>query len=349
MQLIQITQESRIPLVGSIAFGIIDRGSNLLQIRPTTVCNQKCTFCSTSANNELHPINFEVEESYLIQWLKKVISLKQFAQPQRDMHNEMSNVTASVETKDIKYEANIDSVGEPTTYPYLIQLIKDIKLIEEIKFISMQTNGTLLNKILIKDLETAGLNRINLSIHSLDEQQSKLLFGNPNYSLKTILEAIKEIKNTKIELNLVPVWLPKVNDKEIIKLIELAKSLNCKIGIQKYEVTRYSRKEKKAKQTTWFKFFRELKELEKQTNYKLLQTPKDFNIIRTKKIPLEFQKNDIVQTEILCQGWFKEQLIATSKNRAITIVDYNKPFREGDKVRVKILDTQDSIYIAKKV
>lgn len=333
MQLIKITQESQIPLIGSIAFGIIDRGSNLLQIRPTTICNQKCTFCSTSTNNEeLHPINFEVEESYLIQWLKEVIKLKS--------NNELKDNN--------NIEANIDSVGEPTTYPMLIELIEDIKKIPEIKFTSMQTNGTLLTEELIKKLETAGLNRINLSIHSLNEQESKTLFGNQNYNLNQILENIKTISKTKIELNLVPVWLPKVNDEQIKKLIQLAKSLNCKIGIQKYEISKYSRKEKKAKATTWFKFFRELKQLERQTNYKLIQTPKDFNIIRTKKIPLEMKKDEIVMVEILCRGWFKDQVIAAAKNRAITVIDFSKPFREHDKIKVKILDNKDSIYIGKK-
>lgn len=325
MQIIQINRESQIPLVGAIPFGIIDRGSNLLQIRPTSCCNMNCTFCSTASNSEIHPVNYEVECNYLIQWLKEVIKLKEC--------NEI--------------EANIDSVGEPTTYKDLIKLIKEIKAIPEIKFISMQTNGTLLTKELIRNLESAGLNRINISIHSLNPEQAKYLFGNQTYNLNNVLNALKLIKQTKIELNLVPVWLPKLNDEEIIKLIKLAKELNCKIGIQKYEVTKYSRKEKKAKQTTWFKFFRSLKELEKRENYKLVQTPKGFNIKRTKKIPLVFQKGDIITATIVCQGWLKNQMIASANNRAITILDCNKNI--GDKLRIKILDAHDSIYIAKKV
>lgn len=324
MQIIHITRESGIPLIGAIPFGIIDRGSNLLQIRPSSYCNMNCTFCSTASNSEIHPINYEVEPNYLIDWLKEIIKLKEC--------NEI--------------EANIDSVGEPTSYPYLIELIEKIKEIKEVKFISMQTNGTLLTKELINNLEKAGLNRINISLHTLDEEQSKYLFGNQTYNLNKVLEALKLIKQTKIELNLVPVWLPRLNDEEIIKLIRLAKELNCKIGIQKYEITKYSRKEKKAKATTWFKFFRHLKELEKQENYKLIQAPKDFNIKRIKKIPLFFQKGDTINAVIVCQGWLKDQMIASSNNRAITILDCNKNI--GDKIRVKILDTQDSIYIAKK-
>ena len=39
-------------------------------------------------------------------------------------------------------EANIDSVREPTLYKDLTKLIKELRKIPEIKFISMQTNGT---------------------------------------------------------------------------------------------------------------------------------------------------------------------------------------------------------------
>ncbi|MEM2002843.1 MAG: hypothetical protein QXT77_09385 [Candidatus Methanomethylicaceae archaeon] len=38
-----------LPLVGTVYFGIIDRGTNVLQIRPTTYCPLSCIFCSTDA------------------------------------------------------------------------------------------------------------------------------------------------------------------------------------------------------------------------------------------------------------------------------------------------------------
>ena len=114
MKIIKITKESGIPLMGCIAFGIIDRGSNLLQIRPTTCCNLKCIFCSTSANDSsLHSINYEVAPNYLVEELKKVIKQKNCEE----------------------IEANIDSVGEPLSHPKLIDLIEKISKIKEIKFI----------------------------------------------------------------------------------------------------------------------------------------------------------------------------------------------------------------------
>ncbi|MFX1453638.1 MAG: hypothetical protein ACFFCM_22600, partial [Promethearchaeota archaeon] len=45
-KLIYITKESRIPLIGSIYFGIIDRNTNLIQVRPLTGCLLNCPFCS---------------------------------------------------------------------------------------------------------------------------------------------------------------------------------------------------------------------------------------------------------------------------------------------------------------
>ncbi|HDD34251.1 MAG TPA: radical SAM protein, partial [Thermofilaceae archaeon] len=38
-----------IPLIGHLAFGIVDRGTNLLQIRPTSSCPLSCVFCSVDA------------------------------------------------------------------------------------------------------------------------------------------------------------------------------------------------------------------------------------------------------------------------------------------------------------
>ena len=71
--IIKVTKESGIPLMGCIAFGIIDRGTNLLQIRPTTVCPLNCPFCSTDAGpfSRLHDVNFEVECDYLVEEIEK--------------------------------------------------------------------------------------------------------------------------------------------------------------------------------------------------------------------------------------------------------------------------------------
>src|SRR3989338_854391 len=236
-KLIRIDRSINIPLIGAIHIGVIDRGSNLLQVRASTYCNMKCTFCSTAANSqEIHPYNYEIELDYLLEWIKEAIKLKD---------NQVNQI-------------NIDSVGEPTAYPKIAELIKEVKKIPGIDFVTMQSNGTLLNKLKIKMLEDAGLGRINLSIHSLDEDFSKQLFGNKYYNIEAVKAVCKLINDSKIELNITPVYLPNVNDNDIPELISLAKELKCKISIQKYELYRYSRKEKKAKMINWFKFYKKL-------------------------------------------------------------------------------------------
>ena len=323
MNVVKITKESGIPLIGVIQFGIIDRRTNLIQIRPTTYCNLKCKFCSTSAG--VHPVEYEVELNYLIEWVKHVIKLKECDE----------------------IEANIDSVGEPSTYPNLIELIEGLKKIPEIKLISMQTNGTLLTKEKIIELEKAGLNRINLSIHSLNEGLAKELADVHFYDIKKIIEIAEFIKKTKVELNLTPVYIPKINDEEIPKIIELAKSLDCNVLIQKYETYKYSRKIRKANDLTFYKFYKKIEEWEKKYNLKLKYTNFKFNIKNTKSLEKVFEKNEITKAKIILPGWYKNQMIASVKNRLITILDCKKHL--NSKVRIKILNNDNNIYLAKQV
>ncbi len=318
--LIIINKQSKIPLIGLIQIGIIDRGTNLLQIRPTTICNLDCIFCST--NHPLHQNNYIAEKSYLIETLKEIIKEKQ------------TNI-----------EANIDSVGEPTTYENLIPLIEEISKIKEVNFISMQTNGTLLTKQLIKQLEKANLNRINLSIHTLDENKAKILANNKNYNLKHILNIINFIKTTKIELNLTPVWIPEINDNDIKELIKFVKKHNIKISIQKYEETKFSKKLRK--KMNWKKFYKELKNLENKYKIKLIATKEDFNIKETKRIEKPINKGEVLNAKLLAAGWYKDQSITSYKNRAITII--NQKFILNKIIKIKIIDDSNNIYLAKKI
>src|SRR3989338_7958668 len=225
MELIKIDQDSGIPLIGLAYIGILTRNNNsLLQIRPTTICNMKCAFCSTAANSlKIHPRNFIVDKDYLVAWIKEVINY--------------------LEGIDI---AHIDSVGDPTTYPDLIPLIKEIKKLK-IKTISMVTNGILLNNI--KGLKEAGLDKINISIHTLNKEKGKILFGKDSYDVEKVIENIKELLKNKLEVWLTPVYIQNFNEADIEDLIELSKELKCNIGIQKYEFHKYGRKMKTKEET----------------------------------------------------------------------------------------------------
>ena len=325
MELITIGKD--IPLIGCIQFGLIIRDTNWVQIRATTVCNMKCKFCSTSANDfSLHPYNFVVELNHLVHWAKQILPT---------ISNEI--------------EVNLDSVGEPTAYPQLIELIQELRKIKEVKKISMQTNGTFLTKKLIDELQSAGLDRINVSLHSLKLSQAKELFDKESYNLEKILEMVKYITTNKnIELLLAPVYLPGVNEDQIEEIIQLSKKLKCLIGIQKYEVYKYSRKYKKAKLLNWFKFREQLKKWEKKYDIKLTyqEIPKHAQK-RVPKFPVMFKIGQKMAAQIVAPGWHKNQMLAKAKERVITINNCKKEIH--DLVNIKIIENAKNIYLAELV
>lgn len=308
--------DENIPLLGHIAFGIVDRNTNLIEIRPTSSCNLKCIFCSTSANSKIHPVDYEVKLPHLINWIKYIAKLKG------------SNL-----------EAHIDSVGEPLTYQKIIQLIKEIRKIKNFSLISMQTNGTLLTPKKIKGLEKTGLDRINLSINTLNSKLAKKLSGSNSYNIEKIISIAKLISQSKIKLLISPVLLPSINEEEIKKIIELAKNLKAEVAIQKYEEYPYSRKVKAEKQS-WWQFYQLLKKWEKIHNIKLIYKGKTYE---RKKIPYNFKKGERILVKIIAPGWFSSQMIGKAKNRVISI--NNCKAKINDDINIRITQIKNSIYI----
>lgn len=314
------------PLTGVIQFGIIDRGTNLIQIRATSICNLNCPYCSTDGGlySKTRVNDYIVEREHLVNWVKKIVDFKG------------ENI-----------EAHLDSVGENLSYPEFIELVNDISKIKNISFISMQTNGTLLNEENIRKLEKAGMNRINLSINSLNEESAKRLSGCEWYDIKKIIEIAKLIRESKVELLLTPVWIPKINDKDIIELIKFAKELKCGIGIQKYEIHKYGRKIKSSKDIGWWKFYNQLGKWEKEFEIKLKYGPRDMKIERRKSLPKILKKGEVIDLKIKIPGWMKDQMIGIFRDRCVNVVDCNA--KEGDLIKVKILENKNNLYLAKQL
>ena len=319
-----IDRSSGLPLIGLIFLGVLDRGSNLLQVRTHTACNLRCTFCSTSANNShLHPTSFLAEKEYLVSWVSRVIALKE----------DCSHI-----------ELNLDSVGEPTAYPDLVALVSELRALPRVTKISMQTNGTLLTQEKILALKAAGLDRINLSLHSLDPVQAKELMGQPTYDLSRVLAVIDWILASGITLCLTPVYLPDVNDAALVALIHFAQQKNCLVGIQKYEIYKFSRKMKGAHAMNWYKFYRQLTLWEREFAVKLKIGPAEMGIVHSRKIPLLMRTGDLVSVRVLYPGWFAGQVIGESQGRAVTLL--HSTAAVGSVVRAKIVDASNSIYLA---
>lgn len=330
---IRIPSNASLPLLGCIAFGLIDRGTNLIQIRPISGCNINCIFCSVDEGekSKTRVTRYLVELDYLIEWFKDVVNFKGKR----------------------KIEAHIDGTGEPTLYPWFVDLVHEISDIEGVDVISVQTNGTTLTEEKIEELSEAGLSRINLSLNAMDSFIAKKLAGVNWYDVNKIIEIAKSIENSKIDLLIAPVWVPTLNDEEILKIIEFTKNLAKKekkwpiLGIQKYEAHKYGRKPKGVKEISWWKFYKELEELEKKFKVKLKLGPHDFGIHKRRILPRIFQKGEKVRVKILAPGWMRGEMIGVSKNTCITVVNCNA--KVGDLVNVIILENKHNLYIAKQV
>ena len=134
LKTINVDENSGIPLFGVDFIGIIDRGTNVIELKPITLCNLKCKYCFVSSGD--YETNFVVDSDYLIKKIKDVIDIKG---PQ-----------------DI--EIHIAPYGEALMYKDIFKLIEDLWKIKGIEKISMQSNGLLLNE------ETTCLSESNISL-----------------------------------------------------------------------------------------------------------------------------------------------------------------------------------------
>ncbi|QIW24261.1 GTP 3',8-cyclase MoaA [Sulfolobus sp. S-194] len=108
--------------------------------------------------------------------------------------------------------------GEPTLRRDLVQIIKELKD-KGIKEVSMTTNGVLLSTLAWK-LKEAGLDRVNVSLHSLDKQLFKEITGVD--ALDKVIDGIKEAIKAglrPLKLNFV---LTKKNISQLDNIINFA-------------------------------------------------------------------------------------------------------------------------------
>lgn len=314
---IYIHQNSGIPLIGNVAFGIIDRGTSLIEVKPITSCNLRCIYCSV--NEDKRVTDFVIEKDYLIQELSKVIKFK--------------------DINDI--EVHINAQGEPLLYANLIELVKDISSLPKVTTISIDTNATLLTQKFVNKLISAGLTRFNISINALNPKLAKLIADTP-YNINRIISICKYITK-KADIIITPVLIPGINDEEIPKLIEFAKKFNIKIGIQNFLTYKFGRNP--VKSLPWEKFFNKLNIWEKQYNIKLIYTPEDFNIRKCRALPKPFKKGQILKANVVCPGRLKGEKIGVARNRTISILNC---YKEGW-VKIKVLRTKHNIYLAKLI
>jgi len=333
VKIVRIGEDVELPLVGAIAFGVVDRGTNVLQIRPVSFCPLSCIFCSTDAGPKTRYRNAEyiVSLDLMIEWVKAIVKFK------GERH----------------IEAHIDTVGEPLTYPRVVELVQALSEIKGIEVISMQSNGVLLSEKLLDKLANAGLSRINLSIHSLNSEKSKFLVGVEKYDLNHVTHMAEYIANSPVDLLIAPVWIPTLNDKDISELINYAIKIGAgkrwpPLGLQKYIPHKRVRKPDVIKSMSWRKFYSALRELEKKFNVKLVLKPRDFAIHERRMLPIKFKKFEKIKVKVLAEGWLKGEKIGSADGRAVTLVNAEK-IPLGSKVKAVIIRNKHNIYLAKPI
>lgn len=103
--------------------------------------------------------------------------------------------------------------GEPLVRKGLPSLIKAISDIKEIEEISLTTNGVLLKRF-AKELKDAGLQRLNISLDSMDPKRyEELTRGNNLSDVWEGIRAAEELGFSPIKINMVPIR--GFNDNEI--------------------------------------------------------------------------------------------------------------------------------------
>ncbi len=156
-----------------------NRKINYLRISVTDRCNLRCKYCMPESGIEL---------------------LK---------HEDILRFDEIVNVVKVAVDSGIDKVritgGEPLVRKDIVKLVSMIRKIDGIKDLSMTTNGIFLDQF-AEDFKKAGLQRINVSLDTIDPETYKLLTrgGNVNRVFKGI-EAAKNAGLKPIKVNCV-VW-----------------------------------------------------------------------------------------------------------------------------------------------
>ncbi|TXJ10055.1 MAG: GTP 3',8-cyclase MoaA [Acinetobacter sp.] len=188
-------------------FGRIKRK---LRISITDRCNFKCLYCMPQ-----HP-----------EWLAK---------------KELLSFESLLAFCELMVEQGIESIritgGEPLMRQGVVHFIQSLHHLRDyglngngLKRISMTSNGHYLAKY-AQDLKQAGLDDINISLDSLDEQQ---FYDLTQKQLAPVLEGIKAAQDVGLSIKINTVLIKGINDNQILPLVAWGKRENLPIRFIEY-------------------------------------------------------------------------------------------------------------------
>jgi len=325
---IYVHQNSGIPLLGHVSFGIAYRNSSLIEIKPITSCNLDCIYCSVGEGKSSEKTDFVVEKDYLVEELQKLLDY--VGEP---------------------IEVHIGVQGEPFLYADLIPLIEDLNNNEQITIVSMDTNFTLVTKEQLNQLAKFEKLRFNISLDAMDPELATKLVGAP-YNLEKVLEMISYAVKKKIKILIAPVLIPGYNEQEMEKIVNFVKEIGIKhgdkhpnLGIQNFLNYKTGRNPTKA--WKWEQFYQFISDLEKKTSSDLKLNPDKFGIRKVKSLDKPFKEGDEIYATLKCQDRFKGSSLAVAKGRVISVPGIE--FKKEKNVRLKIVRDKHNVFTAKLI
>lgn len=171
------------------------RNINYLRISVTDRCNLRCTYCMPEKGIKLMPHSSILSFEEIVAFVQETVN------------SGISKVRITG--------------GEPLVRKDIVKLVSMIGSIEGLTDLSMTTNGILLEKY-AEELAKAGLNRINISLDTIDEELYHKITrkGQIKHVFKGI-EAAKKAGLLPIKINAVLMDNP---DEDTQKLIEFCKT-----------------------------------------------------------------------------------------------------------------------------
>lgn len=320
-----------LPGFGYIAFGVIDRGTNVLQVRPTTICPQSCLFCSVDAGlkSKHRWAEYIVEPGLITRTVSMVVA-----------------------DKGCSVEALLDTVGDVLTYPYLVDLVKELKNLPGVKTVALETHGMLLSKELVDRLAEAGLDRVNLSIETLNPEKARYLYGTPAYDVRRVMEVSEYIvRETTIDLHVTPLLLPGINEEDVVEVINWALRIGAgkrwpPVTVQKFIKHKYGRG-KGIREMTWDEFWKYVETLEEKLGVRLRWTMDEWGMHYAKRATSVLGKGDVVEVVVISRGWIRGEFLGLYNDKALVAVNPGRyRVRIGDSYTVRIVEDKDGLYLA---
>lgn len=227
--------------------------------------------------------------------------------------------------------------GEPLLRKNIESLIQSLGQIKSIKDLAMTTNASLL-KDKAEFLKKAGLDRVNISLDTLNEETFKnLTKGN----LKDVKEGIEEAFNVGLGVKINTVLLKGINDHEVDDFIKL--TINLPLDVRFIEVMPIGSTADYAKSK-----FVSTEEIIRKSNLKKIDNTDKHSPARMYKLDGAVGRVGFIQalSHDFCDNCNRMRLTADGKLKPCLhsdkIIDLLTPLRRGEDIREYI---KEALYI----